>query len=99
MFHYFPAPASQPAWIAQLRHIYLAGSVAHLELHVPLLDHTLEADIAGEDIAELGLRPGARLRVAPRSAVVFAMDKSGEDAAVLGRWVWPFGPDSGRGNL
>jgi len=82
-------PASQPAWIAQLRHIYLAGSVAHLELYVPSLDHTLEADIAGEDIAELGLQPGAQLRVAPRSAVVFAMDKSGEDAAVHGRWVWP----------
>ncbi|MBB5358024.1 sulfate transport system ATP-binding protein [Rhodanobacter sp. ANJX3] len=81
-------PETQPAWSARLRHVYLAGSVAHLELYVPSLDHTLEADIAGEDVAKLGLQPGAQLRVAPRSAVVFAMDKSGEDAAVQGRWVW-----------
>ncbi len=81
-------PETQPAWSARLRHVYLAGSVAHLELYVPSLDHTLEADIAGEDVAKLGLQPGAQLRVAPRSAVVFAMDKSGEDTAVQGRWVW-----------
>ena len=49
----------------------------------------LEADIAGEDVAKLGLQTGADLRVAPRSAVVFAMDKAGDDAAVQDRWVWP----------
>jgi sulfate transport system ATP-binding protein len=81
-------PETQPAWAARLRHIYLAGSVAHLELYVPSIDQTLEADIAGEDVARLGLQPGADLRVAPRSAVVFAMDKKGDDAVMLDRWVW-----------
>ena len=81
-------PANQPAWIAHLRHIYLAGSVVHLELYVPAIDQTLEADIAGEDVARLGLQTGVDLRVAPRSAVVFAIDKPGDDATVQDRWMW-----------
>ncbi len=82
-------PENQPAWIARLRHVYRAGSVAHLELYVPSIDHTLEADIAGEDVTRLGLQPGADLRVAPRSAVVFALDTSADNPAVQGRWAWP----------
>jgi sulfate transport system ATP-binding protein len=91
-------PETQPAWAGRLRHIYLAGSVAHLELYVPAIDQTLEADIAGEDVARLGLQAGIDLRVAPRSAVVFANqnsadsksgdEKSGGDAIVQDRWAW-----------
>jgi len=72
----------RPGWNAQLRHVYLAGSVAHLELDVQALAQTLEADIASEDLARLGLHPGHSLRVAPRRAVVFPNDSGGE------RWAW-----------
>ncbi|RAO77879.1 sulfate/molybdate ABC transporter ATP-binding protein [Dyella jiangningensis] len=80
-------PASQPAWEARLRHIYLAGSVAHLELHVESLGQPLEADIASEDLSRLGLHAGMELRVAPRGAVLFPRDGQG---ATLNheRWIW-----------
>jgi sulfate transport system ATP-binding protein len=81
-------PADQPAWTASLRHIYPAGSVAHLELYVPSLDQKLEADLASEDVARLGLQVGGELRVAPRRAVVFAMASPDRSGQVLGRWAW-----------
>jgi sulfate transport system ATP-binding protein len=81
-------PADQSAWTASLRHIYPAGSVVHLELYVPSLDQKLEADLASEDVARLGLHVGSDLRVAPRSAVVFAMDSPADAGSVQGRWVW-----------
>jgi sulfate transport system ATP-binding protein len=61
--------------------------VAHLELYIPSIDQTLEADVAGEDVAALGLQNGAELRVAPRSAIVFALGEQAGDAPA-GRWVW-----------
>jgi sulfate/thiosulfate transport system ATP-binding protein len=79
---------SQQGWLARLRHIYLAGSVAHLELYVPSIDYTLEADVAGEDVARLGLQSGTELRVTPRQAIVFALDEQGVHALPEGRWVW-----------
>jgi sulfate/thiosulfate transport system ATP-binding protein len=75
-------------WAARLRHVYLAGSVAHLELYVASIDQTLEADIAGEDVAILGLQSGTELRVTPRNAIVFALDGPAGNAAAEGRWVW-----------
>jgi len=84
--------AQQPGWQARLRHIYLAGSVAHLELHVAAIDQLLELDLAGEDVARLGLQAGAELRVLPRSAVVFPLNAAerAEDrmAIVADRRVW-----------
>ncbi|GAB2550513.1 sulfate/molybdate ABC transporter ATP-binding protein [Rhodanobacter koreensis] len=80
--------AGQPGWTARLRHIYLAGSVAHLELDVPSIRQILEVDVGGEDVARLGLQLGAELRVAPRRAVVFAMDGQGGNASHAARWVW-----------
>ncbi|WP_266182548.1 sulfate/molybdate ABC transporter ATP-binding protein [Dyella humicola] len=80
-------PSSQPAWEARLRHIYLAGSVAHLDLHVPSLDQALEADVASEDLSRLGLHAGMELRVAPRSAVLFPRDASGATINEE-RWLW-----------
>ena len=82
------AAASQPGWTARLRHIYLAGSVAHLELDVPSIGQALEVDVGGEDVARLGLQVGAELRVAPQRAVVFATDGQGGHASHAGRWVW-----------
>lgn len=80
-------PPSQPAWEAHLRHIYLAGSVAHLDLHVASLDLALEADVASEDLLRMGLHAGTVLRVAPRSAVLFPLDgKNGPLSAE--RWIW-----------
>ncbi|MHA6203905.1 sulfate/molybdate ABC transporter ATP-binding protein [Dyella soli] len=80
-------PPSLPAWEARLRHVYLAGSVAHLDLHVPSLDLTLEADVASEDLSRLGLHAGMELRVAPRGAVLFPCD--GQGATIHAeRWIW-----------
>ena len=80
-------PTSQPAWETRLRHIYLAGSVAHLELHVGSLDQTLEADVASEDLSRLGLHPGMEMRVAPRGAVLFPRNDQGVTINHE-RWIW-----------
>ena len=80
-------PQGVPAWEARLRHIYLAGSVAHLDLHVASGDLSLEADIASEDLARLGLHVGKALRVAPRSAVLFPIDGQGVTRSD-DRWIW-----------
>jgi sulfate transport system ATP-binding protein len=80
-------PPSQPAWQAHLRHIYLAGSVAHLDLHVTSLDLAMEADVASEDLSRLGLHAGMELRVAPRSAVLFPLDAQGTPVSAE-RWIW-----------
>jgi sulfate/thiosulfate transport system ATP-binding protein len=80
-------PASQPAWDAQLRHVYLAGSIAHLDIYVASLGLSLEADVASEDLSRLGLHAGTALRVAPRSAVLFPLDDQGEPISAE-RWTW-----------
>jgi sulfate transport system ATP-binding protein len=80
-------PSSLPAWQAHLRHIYLAGGVAHLDLHVASLDLALEADVASEDLSRFGLQPGMELRVAPRSVVMFPLDGKGEPLSEE-RWIW-----------
>jgi len=83
-------PAAQPGWTARLRHVYLAGSIAHLELVVDAPEQLLEADVASEDLARLGLHAGMQLRVAPRSAVVFPQAQDG--TPVPGdRWAWQAG--------
>lgn len=84
------ASAAQPGWTARLRHVYPAGSIAHLELAVDAPEQTLEADVASEDLARLGLRAGMQLHVAPRSAVVFPQTQDG--TPVPGdRWTWQAG--------
>ncbi|MHB1059277.1 MAG: sulfate/molybdate ABC transporter ATP-binding protein [Rhodanobacter sp.] len=82
-------PGDRPAWEARLRHVYLAGSVAHLDLHVAGIDLSLEADVASEDLGRLGLQPGAMMRVAPSRLVAFPFeDGHGDRAAVRDRWAW-----------
>ncbi|NMW25710.1 sulfate ABC transporter ATP-binding protein, partial [Rhodanobacter denitrificans] len=83
-------PAAQPGWTAYLRHVYPAGSIAHLELAVDSLRQTLEADVATDDLARLGLHAGMSLRVAPRSAVVFAQAEDGTPLPGE-RWSWRAG--------
>jgi sulfate/thiosulfate transport system ATP-binding protein len=80
-------PEGQPAWQARLRHIYLAGSVAHLDIHVADIDQTLEVDVASEDLGRLALVQGAALRVAPTRFVAFPLDDEQSGAPVISeRW-------------
>ena len=81
------SPVNGLAWEARLRHIYLAGSVAHLDLYVASLDLSLEADVASEDLSRLGLQAGMELRVAPRGAVLFPLDRDGRPLSAE-RWIW-----------
>jgi sulfate transport system ATP-binding protein len=87
---------AQPAWSARLRHIYLAGSVTHLDLHVTSMDQALEADIASEELASLGLRPGMDLRIAPRRAVVFPHQHGSAELLSELRWEWRDSNGEGR---
>jgi sulfate transport system ATP-binding protein len=81
-------PEGQPAWNARLRHVYLAGSVAHLDIDVADLGQTLEVDVPSEDLGRLGLEPGALLRVAPAKLVAFPLDDGAEAQPIVGeRWV------------
>jgi sulfate transport system ATP-binding protein len=81
-------PEGQPAWDARLRHIYLAGSVAHLDIQVAEIDQTLEVDVASEDLGRLSLQPGAQLRIAPTAMVAFPLDGSHAAQPIAGeRWV------------
>ncbi len=79
---------SRPMWKARLRHIYLAGSVAHLNLYVESLDLTLEADLAGEDLLMRGLHPGMELGVLPRAAVLFPLRNGSGEPVAEARWEW-----------
>ncbi|QWT21338.1 sulfate ABC transporter ATP-binding protein [Bacillus sp. NP157] len=81
-------PEGQPAWQARLRHIYLAGSLAHLDMHVADIDLALELDVASEDLGRLALAQGRDYRVAPMRMVAFPLDggRDGQPVAA-GRWV------------
>jgi sulfate transport system ATP-binding protein len=86
---------TQPGWDGQLRHVYLAGSLAHVEVHLPALRRQVLAQITGEDMARLGLRAGAAVRVSPRRAVVFAFDDADVQSAVAARrWSWSADDDA-----
>ncbi|HVI56249.1 MAG TPA: TOBE-like domain-containing protein [Luteibacter sp.] len=81
-------PEGKPAWGARLRHVYLAGSIAHLDIHIAEIDQTLEVDVASEDLGRLALTPGTALRVAPTRLVAFPLDDSPAGLPVVGeRWV------------
>jgi sulfate transport system ATP-binding protein len=81
-------PEGELAWEARLRHVYLAGSIAHLDIHVTEIDQTLEVDVASEDLGRFSLTPGAALRVAPTRLVAFPLDDNPAALPVVGeRWV------------
>jgi sulfate transport system ATP-binding protein len=69
-------------WQAQVRHVYLAGSIAHLDLDVSGVG-TLEADVASEDLSRRNLAVGAQVSVTPARAVLFAGEAD--------RWSWQAG--------
>ena len=78
-----------PGWQTHLRHVYRAGSIAHLELDAPALGQRLEAQISGEDFARMGLSAGMKLRARPTRAVVFAVDGAKSNPSAAGeRWTW-----------
>jgi sulfate transport system ATP-binding protein len=57
-----------------VRHVYLAGSIAHVELDVPALGRELEAELGGEDAQRRGFAPGTAVVVEPRVLTVFPID-------------------------
>ena len=65
--------ALEGGWRASLRHVYLAGSIARLELDVPGLG-TLEAELGAEEAQRRGLVAGAAVSVQPRHLIVFGVD-------------------------
>ncbi len=77
---------SKPMWKARLRHIYPAGSVAHLNLYVESMDQILEIDLPGEELNQRGLQPGMELGVLPRAAVLFPLRAADADSGT--RWEW-----------
>jgi sulfate transport system ATP-binding protein len=81
-------PEGKPAWAARLRHVYLAGSIAHLDIYVADIDQTLEVDVASEDLGRLALTPGVALRVAPTRLVAFPLGDDPAGVPVVGeRWI------------
>jgi sulfate transport system ATP-binding protein len=77
-------------WKATLRHVYLSGSVAHLELEVPGLGQTLEAELGGEEAQRRSLQAGMNVTVQPRHLIVFPLDgKTGEPDLARRRVVHP----------
>ena len=66
-------------WRAKVSHVYLAGSLAHVELRVDGLPHALEAELGGEEALRRGLRAGSVVTVQPRALTLFPIDsRSGE---------------------
>ena len=84
-----PTPLDS-GWRATVRHIYLAGSIAHVELDVPSLSQSLEAELGGEEAQRRALQPGAAVTVQPRHLTVFPIDgKNGEPDPARRRVVHP----------
>ena len=81
------ASTGAPGWETHLRHVYRAGSIAHLELDAPALGQRLEAQITNEAFARLGLGAGMKLRARPTRAVIFPAG-AGSAPAAGGRWTW-----------
>jgi sulfate transport system ATP-binding protein len=78
-----------PGWPARLRHVYLAGSVANLDLDVQSLGQHLEAQVPTGDLARRGLCAGMNLRIQPRHATIFAAsDAQGTTTIASSRWLW-----------
>ncbi len=84
-----PTPL-ESGWRATLRHIYLSGSVAHVELDVPALGQTLEVELGGEESQRRSLQSGMSITVQPRHLTVFPLaGNSGEPDITRRRVVHP----------
>ncbi|UXI69087.1 sulfate ABC transporter ATP-binding protein [Tahibacter amnicola] len=82
--------ALESGWKATLRHVYLSGSVAHLELDVPALGQTLEAELGGDEAQRRSLTTGVTVTVQPRHLTVFPIDsKTGKPDLQRRRVVHP----------
>jgi sulfate transport system ATP-binding protein len=65
-----------PQLRAHVKHVSPAGSVARVHLAVPELERELQADLSAGRYAELGLRAGDTVFIAPRRVRVFQPDYS-----------------------
>ena len=82
--------ALDSGWKATLGHVYLSGSVAHLELEVPALGLTLDAELGGDEAQRRSLQSGMSVTVQPRHLTVFPHDpKTGQPDASRRRVMHP----------
>jgi sulfate/thiosulfate transport system ATP-binding protein len=70
-----PTPLDN-GWKATLRHVYLSGSIAHVELDVPALGQTLEVELGGEEAQRRALQAGMSVTVQPRHVTLFPLDNN-----------------------
>ncbi|MDC8013761.1 sulfate/molybdate ABC transporter ATP-binding protein [Tahibacter soli] len=75
----FTTTSLDSGWKATLGHVFFAGSVAHVEIEVPALGLTLDAELGGDEAQRRGLAAGMSVTVQPRHLTVFAHDpKTGQ---------------------
>jgi len=65
-------------WPATVRHVYLAGSIAHVELDAANLPQPLEAEMGGEESHRRAFAVGQNVVVQPRVLTVFPLDSFGK---------------------
>jgi len=68
--------ALDQGWRATVRHVYLAGSIAHVELDVPVFSQPLEAELGGEEAQRRVFAAGQNVVVQPRVLTVFPLDRA-----------------------
>jgi sulfate transport system ATP-binding protein len=79
------ATALDDGWQATLRHVYLSGSIAHLELEVEALGQVLEAELSSEEAQRRNLHAGVHLTVQPRILTLFPLNPASGEPDIAGR--------------
>lgn len=79
-------PPPRAGWPGQLQHIYMAGGVAHLDVHVEALGGNLEVDVFSDELRRLELSPGMDVHVCPGLATVFP--EVAENPRQWRSWMW-----------
>jgi len=89
--HLALAPAQvEGGWHGRIAHVFLAGSIANLELEITGLAQPLLAEMGGEEVLRRGLRAGSVVTIQPRVLTAFPIDRTdGRPSAKLRRVLHP----------